>query len=152
MLHQRSDRDVCGADHRQASTARDRKCVHSPPGCAWSVPHIEPQHVRWNFDTGRVVNPLPDLAEPLDEKVTIKMRPVGDREIEVFGEAVGFKETLFQAGAALEYPDRRQNLIMENPREYPPQHIVLLDNLWTESEIACKARNLLAANHERFSA
>ena len=133
--------------------ARDTKSAHSPLGCHLGVPQIETKHVSWNFDAGVVVNPLADLREPPKEKVTIEMRFIGDREIEVFRESVGFKETFLETGTTLEIYNRKmENFIAGNSGEHPSERIILLDDLRSQREVACHAHDLLAADHDRFSA
>jgi hypothetical protein len=93
-------------------------------------------------------NPL----EPIDEKIRIEVRSIGDREIKVFRKSVGLKKALFETSAAFEDPGRRKNLVLENSSEHPTEHVVLFDNVRTKSEVTCNADNFLAADHQRFAA
>ena len=57
-----------------------------------------------NLDSGPFVNPFSDFAEDTGQEVTIDVRGIGEREVEVFGEAVGLEIAFLEACPALEYP------------------------------------------------
>ena len=60
---------------------------------------------------------------------------VDGAEVQVLGEAVGFEETLLQAGAAFEHPTFREVFVAVDAREHPSEDIVLLDDVWREGRL-----------------
>ena len=62
---------------------------------------------------------------------------VAEREIEVFGEAVGLEIAFFQAGSALEDPRFRKRGMRIDPCENPAENIIFLDDGGAGTEAGC---------------
>ena len=55
------------------------------------------------------------------------MRWVAQREIEIFGEAIGLEEAFLEAGSALEDPAVAQRIVVRDTSEQPAEGIVFFD-------------------------
>lgn len=91
--------------------------------------NLKADRVVRHLDTALFIYPFRDLGKRTLEKCFLNMSGIGDREIEVFRETVGFKETLLQTGAAFEYPLRCYSGMIEYTCEQPAKNIVFLDDI-----------------------
>gem|GEM_PF-3077426 len=70
-------------------------------------------------------------------------------EVEVFGEAVSFKETFLEAGATFEHTAVTDLLIGKDTGKQPAERVVLLHDVWVEIKLARNADDFRFANHPR---
>ena len=100
-----------------------------------------------DLDSGPLVDPFSDFAEDAGQEATIDVRGIGKREVEVFGEAVGFEIAFLEAGPALEYSAIGEGGRLVDASENPTQHVVLLDDLGSQSERTGDIVNFAAVDH-----
>ena len=57
------------------------------------------------------------------------MRGIGDREVEILGEAIGLKVAFLQRCPALENPGLGKDFVLVDAGERPAKHVVLFDDV-----------------------
>ena len=82
-----------------------------------------------DFDAGAIVDPLPDFAEDALEEGLVEVLCVGEREVEIFREAVGLEPAFLETGAALEHPAAADVGMGVDAGQHPAEDIVLLDDV-----------------------
>ena len=83
-----------------------------------------------------LIDPFPDFAEYVDEKATVDVRGLGEREVKIFGESVGFEIAFLKAGPALEYPALDESVVVIYAGKDSANYVVFLDNMGPQSKDA----------------
>jgi len=139
-LYRRLHQDLIGSqvelDPWQASaTAEGAPVVDATlavQALAWTSVCLKPHQVNGKLQTALFIHPVGYGSEGGAEILRIEVRLIGESEIQILGEAVGFEVALFQTGAALERPGRCERLLCIDTGEQPPQDIVFLDDVVRE--------------------
>ena len=78
------------------------------------------------------------------------MRILEQREVQVLGKPVGFKEAFLQARATLEQPGIARLRVLPERGQHPAQRVILLHDMRFEAEVLCQIEQLLLWNHRAF--
>src|ERR1700723_3739362 len=101
------------------------------------------------LDSGLFVNPTGSFTKYAEQEINVEMGFIGQREVEILGEPVGFEVALFEAGPALENPVLRQNRMIEDAGKNPAQDVVFFDNAWKKSKVGGGGEKFPSINHAR---
>ena len=99
------------------------------------------------LQTAGVVDPLADFLENIGEESLVQVIRVLQREVEVFGKAVGFEVALLQAGTALEDPPVADCRVCGDASKEPAERIVFLDDMRLELKLGGERHDLLLRDH-----
>ena len=108
---------------------------------------VEALAVDRNLDARTVVDGGGDVGEDVAQEVLVEVRRVCQREVKVFGEAVGLEEALFEAGSALKDSAVGNRLVVGNTPEQPAEHVVLFDDVRIEPRGGGLVQDLALVNH-----
>ena len=145
------DRQIQPDVGKNPAAWRNRPAKRNPgltrPGSPRIRIDVEYTPIRWKFNTGPIEDPICDPFKGVSKKPRVDMSWVPQGKVKVFGETVGFKETLSQARAALENPVIGKGFVLIDTRQNPAQHIVLFDYLRQERFRPRNPDDFTAINH-----
>ena len=111
-----------------AAPRRDRAAIIYPPLARQSVSlvskNIKPLALGGYLKAGLFVDPCRDVGERLCQERLIEMGFIGNREVEVFREAIRLEIAFLEAGSALEYPMVAEVRVGADAGQEPAQHII----------------------------
>jgi hypothetical protein len=136
---------------RQIAAARHRTTIGNAalprPAAALRVIDIETQQVCRKLDARFIVEPFANRLEAFDQEISVELRGVGDREIQILGKPIRLEEALLETGAALEYPRRAEHFVTSDSREQPPEYVVFFDHIGAKAKFTCQLQDLRAVDH-----
>lgn len=148
------DRQVQLDAWRVAGTAQ-RTTISQTPLCRLAAAPIgedfELARLGRKLQAAGVVNPITDFLENLGEESLIKMIGILQREVQIFGEAVGFEVALLQAGATLEDPPVADRRVCRDAGKEPAERIVFFDDMRLELKLGGESHDLLLRDHRLVS-
>lgn len=108
---------------------------------------VEANLLARNLDPRLGVDPFGDLSKYSSKIFLVEMLPFGQREVEVFREAIGFEVDFLEAGASFEDPGTSDLFVVCDTRNQPAEHVVLLDNLGLKGQLARTIHDVSTVNH-----
>src|ERR1017187_3212653 len=134
-----------------AGRRRNRAAIGDPPlpgRAVAAIPEdLEIDFIRRKLNTRLLVDPRGHFAKCADQEINVEMGFIGQREVEVLGEAVCFEVALLETRSALEYPFVRERRMVEDAGEEPAENVVLFDDVRQQSEVRGGYEQLTAINH-----
>ena len=114
---------------------------------AWVGEDLGLARIRRQHHAGFVVDPGGDVLKKLVEKSYIQMPGFKQREVQVFGKAVGLKKALLEARAAFEQPGIARLRRFPERGQHPAERIVFFNHVRLQAKVGGKLEQFLFWNH-----
>jgi hypothetical protein len=102
--------------------------------------NLEGNFIGRKFNAGLFIDPCANFPKGRHQEIQTQMRFIGQREVEVFREAIGFEVALFEASAAFENPAISQRQMLKDSGKQPTKNIVLFDHVRQQAKISCACK------------